>query len=78
MAHGYLLMCTEMGQFPTKKIGVHGKLDVFWVLPLPNVYSGQGIILFIRCQRVEFLCKLNTRLAGQKAANKNCMNFGVG
>lgn len=63
---------------PTKKIQVHGRLGVFWVISLPKQYSGQGVILFIRCQRVAFLYKLNARLAGQKKANKNCMRFRVG
>jgi hypothetical protein len=42
------------------------------------MHSGQGVILFNRCQRVEFLCKLNTKLARPKKANKNFMTFGVG
>lgn len=46
--------------------------------PPMQANSGQGVMLFIRCQRVEFLCKLNTGLASQKQANKNCMKFGVG
>lgn len=71
-------MGTEMEWFPTEEILVQGQLDIFWVLPLPKVDPGQGVILFIKCQRVEFLCKLKTELAGQKKANKNCMKFGVG
>lgn len=67
-----------MEWYPTEEIWAHGQLDIFWVLPLPKVYSSQGVILFIKCQRVEFLCKLKTELAGQKKANKNCMKFGVG
>lgn len=40
--------------------------------------SGQGVILFIKCQRVEFLCMLRNGTAGQKKVNENCMKSAAG
>lgn len=63
---------------PAKKMWGHGQLDVFWVLPLPKVYSSQELFYLSDARGLNFLCQLNTGLAGQKKANKNCMKFGVG
>ena len=76
MTQGWLPLGTGVASH--QEIWIHGWLDVFWVPFLTKVYPGQGVLLFIRCQRVEFLCKLSTGLAGQEKANKNCMRFGVG
>lgn len=71
-------MGIEVEWGPTEESWAYRQLDVFGILPKVHVDSGQGVILFIRCQRVEFLCQLSARLARPKKANKNCMKFGVG
>ena len=45
---------------------------------MESLCSGQGVVLFIKCQRVEFLCKLRIGMAGQKKANENCMKSAAG
>lgn len=79
---GSLLMCTEMEWCPTEEIWVHGQLGVFWVIPLPKVYSKYTAKYTPKYTAKKLFYSSDARglnfYAGQRKANKNCMMFGAG